>query len=480
MQGGPSQTSPRVDLARLLRGNWVGAAQVALVVLATSGLASLVLALLAKPADFGIHNTLTLVAVIMTGAFGADLVVEGKYEGFEGAVGVGWIPLTVTVLTFGAAIWAFRRMVRAYPRPWPAIADAARVALLVAVPLCIIALVFRSSGDEYGRGWAGAMAGDLSRDDRLVIGASAADAFFLGLLHVFVVLSLVAVCRPGWWTGRPAIVVGWLRAPLLGLATMVALLPLAGLIGLGLLMFGGDASGLSDESLTTDDTMAVIAVVVAYLANGGAMLVALGSLASFGTFGEATGEPAETEMHRLWWYADPSRGDEPGLWAAPLVTVLLLVAGAYVVARASRSRETMLRDLLVWAASMLVFVPVLARVSSGHAALSVTGDGEDFDGTMYVGPEGWQVTLMFVLLAAIIALVVARLRGALDTSRLRALVRTLQSSPEAGRAAAGTAVAAAPGTAVGAATPLRQDGRIRGRRGSRRRVRRRRRRRRGG
>ena len=83
--------------------------------LATSGLASLALALLAKPADFGIDNTLTLVAVIMTGAFGADLVVDGQDEGFEGAGGGGWIPLTVTVLTFGAAIWAFRRMVRAYP-----------------------------------------------------------------------------------------------------------------------------------------------------------------------------------------------------------------------------------------------------------------------------------------------------------------------------------------------------------------------------
>ena len=93
-------------------------------------------------------------------------------------------------------------MVRRYPRPWPAIADAARVALLVAVPLCVIALVFRSSGDEYGRGWAGEMAAELSGDDRLVIGASAAGAFFLGLLHVFVVLALVVVCRPR--AGGPA------------------------------------------------------------------------------------------------------------------------------------------------------------------------------------------------------------------------------------------------------------------------------------
>lgn len=423
----PPRTSPQVDLARLLRGNWVGAARVALVVLAVSGLASLALALLAKPADFGIDNTLTLVAVIMTGAFGADLVVEGRFEDFEGAGGGGWIPLTVTVLTFAAAIWAFRRMVRPYPRPWPAIADAARVALLVAVPLCVIALVFRSSGDEYGRGWAGEMAADLSGDDRLVIGASAAGAFFLGLLHVFVVLALVVACRRDWWTGRPALVMDWVRAPLLGLGAMAALLPLAGLIGFGLLMFGGN--DLADESLSTDDTMAVIALVVGYLANGGAMLVTLGSLASLGSNGEATGESDVSEMHRLWWYTDPSHGDEPGLWAAPLVTVLLLVAGAFVVARASRSRETTLRDLLVWAASMLVFVPLLVRVSSGHGTFAISGDGEDFDASGYVGPEGWQVTLMFLLLALIVALVVARLRGALDTTRLRALARTLQSSP---------------------------------------------------
>ena len=425
--GNAPRTSPQVDLTRLLRGNWVGAAQVALVVLATSGLASLALALLAKPADFGIDNTLTLVAVIMTGAFGADLVVDGRIEDFEGAGSGGWIPLTVTLLTCAAAIWSFRRMVRPYPRPWPAVGDAARVALLVAVPLCIIALAFRSSGDEYGRGWAGEMAAELSGDDRLMIGASAAGAFFLGLLLVFVVLALVVVCRRGWWNGRLATVVEWLHAPVLGLATMAALLPLAGLIGFGLLMFGGN--DLSDESMTTDDTMAVIAVVVGYLANGGAMLVSLGSLASLGSKGEATGESDVSEMHRLWWYTNPSHGDEPGLWAAPLVTVLLLVAGAYVVARSSRSRETVLRDLLVWAASMLVFVPLMVRVSSGHGSFSISGEGEDFDATGYVGPEGWQVTLMFLLLAVVVALVVARLRGALDTSRLRALASQLQSSP---------------------------------------------------
>jgi hypothetical protein len=416
----------QVDLTRLLRGNWVGAAKVALVVLATAGLASLALALLAKPADFGIDNTLTLVAVIMAGAFGADLVVDGRFEGYEGAASGGWIPLTVTVLTFVAAIWAYRRMVRTYPGPWPAIADAARVALLVAVPLGVIALVFRSGGHEYGRGWAGDLTAELSGDDRLVIGASAAGAFFLGLVHVFVVLALVAVCRRDWWTGRAALVVDWLRAPLLGLATMTALLPLAGLIGFGLLMFGGN--DLSDESLSTDDTMAVIALVVGYLANGGAMLVALGSLASLGSNGQSS-EGNDSEMHRLWWYADAGHGDEPGLWAAPLVTVLLLVAGAYVVARASRSRETMLRDLLVWAASMLVFVPLLVRVSSGHGTFAISGDGEEFDASGYVGPEGWQVTLMFLLLALVVALVVARLRGVLDTSRLRALARTLQTSP---------------------------------------------------
>ena len=53
------------------------------------------------------------------------------------------------------------------------------------------------------------------------------------------------------------------------------------------------------------------------------------------------------------------------------------------------------------------------------------------DGLSFEHPEGWQVTLTFLLLAAVIALVVARLSGVLDTSRLRALVRTLQSSPEA-------------------------------------------------
>ena len=56
-----------------MAGNWLGAAQTALAALLVTGVASGVLGLLAKPADLGVSNTLTLITLIAAGSFGADL-----------------------------------------------------------------------------------------------------------------------------------------------------------------------------------------------------------------------------------------------------------------------------------------------------------------------------------------------------------------------------------------------------------------------
>src|SRR5918992_942927 len=61
----------------LIAGNWLGSALVAALTLATAGVLSLILGLVAKPADFGVDNTLTFGAVIFAGIFGADLFFRG-------------------------------------------------------------------------------------------------------------------------------------------------------------------------------------------------------------------------------------------------------------------------------------------------------------------------------------------------------------------------------------------------------------------
>src|SRR3954471_3770900 len=65
-----------IDWARLLRGNWLGAGFVAGTALAGAGVVAPAMVALAKPADFGVDNSLTFVALVLDGAFGASLVVR--------------------------------------------------------------------------------------------------------------------------------------------------------------------------------------------------------------------------------------------------------------------------------------------------------------------------------------------------------------------------------------------------------------------
>ena len=65
---------PDLDWRTIVVGNWLGAAITAAAILATAGILSTALGLLAKPNNFGIDNTLTLIASILGATFGADAV----------------------------------------------------------------------------------------------------------------------------------------------------------------------------------------------------------------------------------------------------------------------------------------------------------------------------------------------------------------------------------------------------------------------
>ena len=181
---------PALDLSRLLVGNWLGASVVAASALLTSGVLSVVIALLGKPVDFGLDNSLTLVAVLMTGAFGADLTAELGVLGVDAEASIAAFPLTITVATLAVAVLVFRRVTAGYTRALDAVADAARASVILGLALMIIALVFRADSREFGRGWGAELGRSL--DARIEFGASAAGAFGLGTLLMFVVLAAAA------------------------------------------------------------------------------------------------------------------------------------------------------------------------------------------------------------------------------------------------------------------------------------------------
>ena len=428
--GGSAETAsrpPAFDWRRVVVGNWVGALLTALATAGTAGLLGGLLALLAKPEDFGVANTLTLATVIATAAFGADLGMEGETEGATATGHLGLFPLTVTVAALLVGWLVFRRVTRTYPQAVPALADAVRAALLLGLMLLVPALAFRSDNDEMGRGWGGALSADRTGGEA-DYGADPAGAFFLGFLVLLTVLALTVLARRDWWPAPVQRVHDWVAAPLAGHATLFLLLPLAGLVGLGLLAFGEDT--VDDNDPTGDDTSALVALVAGLLGNGGALLLGAGSGASLGYRADATDEPPEEEWQHLW--GDLTEA-EPGLWAAPLVLLLVLAVAALVVARRAPTRDQVLGNLLAWAASLLVVVPLMVRLSALHAEGDFEIAGEEFGFDASVGAHGVQTTLLVTVVATLVALAVAAARGAFDVRRLRGQVgqaaRSVQSHP---------------------------------------------------
>ncbi|MBB6626380.1 zinc ribbon domain-containing protein [Nocardioides sp. KIGAM211] len=451
---GPSGpgAGPAFDWQRLVRGNWRGAGLTALTAFGIAGVLSLVLAVLAKPVDFGVDNGLSLVATLLGATFGADLVLhldqpERGKELYSAHLGV--VSLTVALVALVAAVYVFRRVTARYPKPLDAVLDAARAGLLLGLGVMVCAIVFRADNDEMGRGW-GAMLATRATGIEATWGASVAGALLLSALVLFATLALASLAvRPDGWPAPVERAREWLAAPLYGLATILLTLPVAGLIGLLLLIVTG--SELSDNDPTDDDLSAAIALIVGLLASGGFWLLALGGGAGFGSSSHESGASfsASTDrsgVHRLAYYAD----DTPGLWAAPVVLVAVLLLAAYVVVRRSSAPARVLPNLAVWVATLLVVLPLLARVTSLQGGID-SDNAPGYHAGFRLGVTGWETTLLLTLVGLVCAVLVALLTGSVDRAGLRAgasgLAGRLQSDPSrpAGAAGAGGPGAGAPG-----------------------------------
>lgn len=427
----------RIDLTRLLAGNWLGSAVVALVMLATATALSAVLTLLAKPTDFGVDHTLTLGMMVLAASFGANVFFDGHIadEDLDVNLVTGTFPLTVTVVTLLAGVLAFRRMVRSYPSAIPALGDAARVALLTALPLFVGSLVFRSDlEDELGGGWIRDLSEELGSRDEGTWGASAPEALVVTFALVAFVLATTCLARRDWWPAKVRPVAEWLAPAIQGVALMVVLLPLCGLVGLGLIAFGPDNDN-DFHSMTDDEAAASTAVIAGGLANSGQMLLGLGAGSELGASGEVVStdprddpEESDEEFHRLAWFAGDG-GEEPGLWAAPVILLVVLGLCAWWVASRSRERSDVVRNLGVWLCLLLAAVPWLTRLASLHGGADVASDSEEATGSGYVGLEGAQTTFFVFLVALAVAVVVALARVGFSAEQVRRSFGRWQVNP---------------------------------------------------
>ena len=445
--GAGSGGAVTVDVQRFLRpllvGNWVGAAFVAGATLMVAGLVSLVLALLIKPDGFGLDNTLTLTATLMTAAFGADLLVTPPGDMDLDAVGyAGAFPLTITLCALGVAVILFRRITATYASAFVAAGDALRAAVVTGVLAALVAAIFRADNDALGAGLDSFEAGE--NEQLIQWGTSIAGSLFMPIVMVTCVLTLSCVMRRDWLHPRLQLIHDIVAAPLSGLTGLVLLLPVAGALCVAVVVLFGD--GVQTSELTSDEWMTLIGFSLAYLANLGFGLIGLGAGVSLGVNGEGSyagggdsGTERFSEMHRLTWWT--GEGDEPGLWIALGVMPLWLLAGAFLVARATRSRTRLVRNLVTWAGSFLIFIPLLVRLSGVHAGaeanlengeepveLSGLYIGGEFDGSLYAGLSGVAATLLLLVFAFVAALAVSAATGTLDMKQVAAQARSLAAS----------------------------------------------------
>lgn len=429
------------DWRRIVVGNWIGAAVVGVAAAMVSGVLGLALALLAKPEDFGLANTLTLATVTATGAFGADLKATGSEGFFVGGDGVaygGAFPLTVTLIASAVAVLLFRRITRGYDSGLAAVGDAARAALIFGLALFVPTLVFRSDNEELGRGWAGEF--DVgSVGAQVSFGANAPGALFLGFLVMFTLLALTTLTRTELWAGRLSRVQAWVAAPIRAAAMLLVLSPLAGAVGYAMIaLFGED----SYEEFADGEARATAALMIGYAANAGVWLMTLGVGAPMGARGEDSEGASDQQFERLWGSVTE---DEPGLWVAPFVVVAVFTFLALRVVRSARADQTdprpfghlpdarlggaadghgvtPLRALGVWLLSLVVVVPWLVRLSSLHGSgnAEFSGSDEPYEFSGSFGPDAVQTTLLIVLVAVMVAFVVALTSGVLSPEAMRA------------------------------------------------------------
>jgi hypothetical protein len=381
-------------LRRLLGGDWRGPALVAATTVGVAGVLSTLVALMVKPTDFGADNSLTLVAWLTTASFGAGLDVDVRVTGASAQADISAASLTVMLLSLACAVVVFRRTTRAHPSAGPALFDALRAALLAALALVVLALVFRSGGTEFGRGWGNELAHLL--DARLDFAPSAVGSFLGGLAVVLLTLVGATLMRTAWWPPRLQLAADLATAPAYGLASFALMLPVAGLVGLVLTLLTGDTVQVSDP--TDDDVWASLGLFFALLGNGGYWLLGLGAGAGFGAHGSSSEGSTDRDTHHLVHYA----GDAWGLWLAPLVMLTVVGLSTWSVVRRSR-RDQLVRDLIVWVGVVLVSGPIWTWLSGLHAGMQVVGLGETYTAHGTIGVTGWQVTLLLTLVTAAVS-----------------------------------------------------------------------------
>ncbi|GAB2973477.1 hypothetical protein GCM10027076_08190 [Nocardioides montaniterrae] len=365
--------------------DWIGPLRVALTLLFTSGVLALILGVAGRPAVPGAHYTfhlnMTWLGWLWTSVFGTNLGAGASYQGAHAGASLGAWPLTLTVLTFAAGIWMFRRSTVTETRPLALLGFALRTSVMVAVPLFIVSWIARSHVSDIVRlDRSRDIPSEMSKVDiGFHVGPSTVGALFMPILTVFIVLALSTLLRADVFGARFEKLRGWFAGAVKGAAALLVVSIPAGIIGELAMWF---ARPHADQThLTFHQGVNLAAGFGGWASNVGLGMLSLGSFGTVGVGGQVSVAHIATSVHKgaLWLAQDHSgsQGDK-GVYVAFVLAPLILAFMAWRVSRGTAKAQ----QIGGWLVSLLVVLPILFHFASFRGSASVSGVSKLADSVM--------------------------------------------------------------------------------------------------
>ncbi|WP_235736185.1 zinc ribbon domain-containing protein [Nocardioides alcanivorans] len=403
------------DFTKLLVGNWIGMGIVALSALGVAFVFALLFAFTTAE-DLSVGSAIWTTLAQTAAAFGANTVID---LGDDASVSIGQYPLLATFVSLGVAGYLFRRTTAGYRDIKEGLLDAVRAGLILSVLVFVISLIvsiaspdiegyLNLSGDSMDSFGVAVLDGETK--------VSIAGAIFLPFLLMVFVLGLLSLTRRDWMGEKLAKVHGFIAVPLSALGVLVAGLVVLGLVYLVFQIIGNDdARGFAE-----------IMRALAALPAMGLFLVTLGVFGQMGSKSKTKGggdSDSDTDWERL-----PDFTDDNGaiFWAAPVFALALAAGVLWYINMKTPDKTKLLRNFGIYLASLLVFFPLLVRLSNMHLKQEQEYNGDDYKTSITQGAEGFQAMLFFILFSAVIGLIIAFVSGALDFNEVKAKAQQFQ------------------------------------------------------
>lgn len=452
-----------IDVTALVRtvsgGDLVGPLKVAATMLVVSFVLALAVGLMELVQAPHVHWTftavITVIGTIWASIFGADLGIKADIHAdmftFSGSGGLSFVPLTLTVLTLGAGIVAYRRVTARQGSLLGSALTAATAALATVIPLLVMTWVvgmnthdlekvagvtdctsssssadLGGSFDSNGNFIAPAtpsvdpncinngIAQAVTSNSKVNIGPSSTQVFFFGFVLILVVLLASTLARRELYAGRyTAWVRNLLRGPVSGFGWL-----LVGLIPAGWIYFAfvwtlrPSGTGIDAHHLSAHDWMNLLTGVFSAGGNLGFIGLGLGAWGKYGGSYSAAGHEGGQHVGLSWIAGNHGGSNDPGFWAAAGLAPLVIAFAAFMVARAARKDGPAATRFQVgtWVVSMLAAFPLLDWMSS----VSAHGSAAMFSARASSGFNTWATFTVFgysLLIGVAVLAVTGGLKG---------------------------------------------------------------------